>query len=434
MIERAELYRLVWCEPMTKVSERFGVSGIYLARICTILNVPRPERGYWAKLAVGKAPPQKALPTARPGDPVQWEKGAEPVALSRSEPPVPRKPAASIRVSRSRVHELVRGAKSHFEGGRPVEEDSYLRPYKRLLVDVTASQAALEKALGLANDLFNALESAGCRVTIPRRDGEFIRIPLEEREVAKTRREGWYHGQSWSPQRPTVAFAGTVAIGIQIVEMSENVELRYVNGRYVRESEYVPPSRSRHVDYTWTTRKDVPSGRLRIIAYSPYNRVDWSTHWQETRKSSLESSLRAVVRTIKAAALDLAAKLETAEREAQIRHQQWLDEQERRQREDDGKRVEQSVTDSRSALQEVIAQWSEAMNVERFLEDVDRRAAELPDGEQHAVSERLRLARELLGSTNPLDFLRQWKSPGERYVSKYPEEDTGDAASLGVSS
>ena len=38
---RAELYRLVWSEPMNKIGERFQVSGTYVAGICTLLNVPR---------------------------------------------------------------------------------------------------------------------------------------------------------------------------------------------------------------------------------------------------------------------------------------------------------------------------------------------------------------------------------------------------------
>lgn len=58
MVSRDELYRLVWSKPMTKVAAQFDVSGSYLARICALLNVPRPERGYWAKLEFGKAPPQ----------------------------------------------------------------------------------------------------------------------------------------------------------------------------------------------------------------------------------------------------------------------------------------------------------------------------------------------------------------------------------------
>jgi hypothetical protein len=48
MISRDELYQLVWSKPMTKVAEQFDLSGSYLARICTLLNVPRPERGYRA--------------------------------------------------------------------------------------------------------------------------------------------------------------------------------------------------------------------------------------------------------------------------------------------------------------------------------------------------------------------------------------------------
>ncbi len=62
VITREELYELVWSTPMIKVAEKFEVSGSYLARVCTELRVPRPERGYWAKLAVGKAPQRPALP------------------------------------------------------------------------------------------------------------------------------------------------------------------------------------------------------------------------------------------------------------------------------------------------------------------------------------------------------------------------------------
>lgn len=87
MISREELYRLVWSEPMIKVAERFGVSGSYLARVCTVLNVPRPVRGYWSKLAVGKAPKAEPLPEARPGDQTSWSKDGD-LQL----PPKPRLP------------------------------------------------------------------------------------------------------------------------------------------------------------------------------------------------------------------------------------------------------------------------------------------------------------------------------------------------------
>lgn len=47
-ITREALYELVWSTPMIKVAEKCEVSGSYLARVCTELRVPCPERGYWA--------------------------------------------------------------------------------------------------------------------------------------------------------------------------------------------------------------------------------------------------------------------------------------------------------------------------------------------------------------------------------------------------
>ena len=61
-VTREALYELVWSEPMIKVAPRHGVSSSYLARICSLLNVPRPHPGYWNKLAVGKAPKKPDLP------------------------------------------------------------------------------------------------------------------------------------------------------------------------------------------------------------------------------------------------------------------------------------------------------------------------------------------------------------------------------------
>ena len=44
-LTREALYELVWSEPMLKVAAQFGVSSSYMARVCTRLYVPRPERG-----------------------------------------------------------------------------------------------------------------------------------------------------------------------------------------------------------------------------------------------------------------------------------------------------------------------------------------------------------------------------------------------------
>jgi hypothetical protein len=419
MISRDELYRLVWSEPMTKLAERFDVSGSYLARVCTVLNVPRPERGHWAKLAHGKSSPQPPLPAPQPGDPLSWSKEGDRSPEPRPKAPPRRRPETKVRIPRNQVHGLIRGARAHFENSRPVDEGAYLKPYKKLLVNVTASQASLGKALELANDLFNALESVGYRVVLAPAHAQLSHEPVDEREVVTKARGRWEYSGLWTPFRPTIVYIGTVAIGLAVIEMSENVTLRYVNGKYVRESEYVPPRSRYRVDHSWTTTRDLPSGRMRIVAYSPYDRVRWSTQWHESGSTSLRGQIRTIVEAIEKAAPDLVAKLKEADRQAEIRHQQWAAEQERRRREEDRRLIEQSIADSKAELRQVIQRWSDVMSLEGFLAGVERTAKNLPDAERRHVLERLALARAFLGTQDPLVFFRSWKAPEERYSSPY---------------
>ncbi len=64
---RADLYDLVWNEPVTKLAERFQISDTGFSKACRKLDVPRPLRGYWARLAAGKTSPKTPLPPRGPG-------------------------------------------------------------------------------------------------------------------------------------------------------------------------------------------------------------------------------------------------------------------------------------------------------------------------------------------------------------------------------
>ena len=135
-LTREVLYALVWSEPMLKVAARYGVSSSYMARVCTLLNVPRPERGYWAKLSVGKVSPIPPLPDARSGDQIVWSRDGQPIKVAR---PLPCPPSTSSQrrprpsTSRPSQHPLINGAKAHFEAGRLSHEGDYLKPAKKLL-------------------------------------------------------------------------------------------------------------------------------------------------------------------------------------------------------------------------------------------------------------------------------------------------------------
>ena len=420
MVSREQLYELVWSMPMTKVAEEFSVSGSYMARVCSVLRVPRPERGYWAKLSVGKAPARPKLPEARPGDQLIWSQDGDmplsprPVASNATIPATPR-----ARRIVTGTHGLIRGAKQHYETGYKVEDGQLLRPHKRLLVDVTASAAGLDKALSFANDLFNALESAGHRVCLAPSSERFYRAHIDEHEEPKPRRQDdpYNGGHLWAPGRCTVVYVGTIAFGLAVIEMTESIVMRYLNGKYIREADYKPPKASRgYANHTWTTTKDLPCGRLRLVVYSLRHDVSWSMSFQETKARTLTENIKKIVKSIESSTELLRQKTAEADRQAELwrqeqeaQHARWLIEEDQRQ-------IARSIKESREELDQVIKSWTKAIGIEQFFNGVQERASDLSDEQRKAVSDRLQLAREFIGTQDPLDYFRTWKTPNERYL------------------
>ncbi|UFX41920.1 hypothetical protein HAP47_0021730 [Bradyrhizobium sp. 41S5] len=390
MVTKEELSELVWSKPLAQVADELGESRGSVISMCNIYGIARPKQSYWTKFPDGKTPKK-------------------------------------IRLQPPHTHRLIRDARDHFEHCRPLNNNGfralfnrgYLKPYKKLSADITTSKDNLDKALRFASDLFNTLESTGHRVTIAPRGEHLSRATIDERE-SRAKRNRSFFDNLWSPMAPTVVYIGSVAVGLAIIEMSEEVLLRYVEGKYVRESDYVPPSYG--ADRTWTTTQDVPCGRLRLLAYSPYYRVEWSATWQDTKDTTLRSDLKQIVKSLEEAAGKIATGLEEAKRKAEIARLEQLAAEERRNREEDKRRAQQSIKDSQEHLGQIIQQWSNVMNVERFLAGAEQRAAGLPDTERNAVLERLERARKFLGSQDPLDFLRSWKTPEERYQRVYTDE------------
>ncbi len=63
---RAELYALIWQEPLAHAAKRFGISSARLRKICIDYNVPMPSAGYWVKRAHGKEVDRPSLPPLQP--------------------------------------------------------------------------------------------------------------------------------------------------------------------------------------------------------------------------------------------------------------------------------------------------------------------------------------------------------------------------------
>lgn len=107
-------------------------------------------------------------------------------------------------------------------------------------------------------------------------------------------------------------------VGITLVEMTEEVTLRYVNGRYLRETaELARSAPRRHGLATWTKSRDIPSGRMRPIIYCPRRGVAWSRVFDNLGGASDQVDVATVAKAVVEAATAFVPLILEAEIEAE---------------------------------------------------------------------------------------------------------------------
>ncbi len=424
-VSRETLYQMVWQTPMLKLAERFGVSSSYMARVCTELRVPRPQRGYWARLEFGKAPPQPPLPEARLGDVSEWTPGE---TLGNSERTAARAKAdapGSVGVSSSHAvkasrrsssnvseHPLLIGIRTQLSNTRP-SDNGILRPFKRVLVDVVCSQANLDATIEAANGLFQLLSTRGHRVALAPPTGMYHRAEVDPREKPT---KNAYYPRLWSPYRPTVVYVDQFAIGLTLFEMIEDVQMLAMgNGKYVPVRDLEGEQRRRlHDPRYWTTTKERPSGRLCLQAYCPSARVEWVKRWQEAAAGQFASLLPEIAGELEAAAPRLEQELLVAKAKAEEEHRQWT-EQVRRLKEAEARaQQEKRVKEARHELLAAITKWDEARRLSAFFAEAEKSSESLSGSERERALQRITQAKALVGNVDPLAALLAWKEPKER--------------------
>lgn len=421
-LTRLELYERVCNAPLSKLAPDFGLSGTALAAICKQHRIPYPGSGYWTRKSLGLAADLPALPEGS-DEPIELVPSvARPRQKKAPEVVAKRKTRPAAKARRLERHPLLYGVEEHMRKTRVVKDGEFLRPYKRILPDLISSGEALPRALSIANDLYLALNRQGYRVHIAPSDDGHRRIQVKEQEVEqKDRKYGRYDtGSIWGPDRPTIFYIDTMPIGLILTEMTERVTMRYLNGDYHREdSRLVRSMKPWQLTHSWTTEQDMPCGRFRVIAYSPKNGVDWSVSWQDTEQEPLVDAIPEILETLRASR-DTLRRLMTAEDEAEAkRKKERQEEWERYERREDARKVAQALADSQQQLAETIEKWGKAMAVERFFMDAEERLARVDGESRQHLKGRLALARAMMGSVDPLDFIENWQAPEERYRLKF---------------
>ncbi len=64
-MSREELFALVWERPTREIAIELGVSDVAVGKLCEKMQVPKPPRGYWARVEAGQTPRRPALKAFR---------------------------------------------------------------------------------------------------------------------------------------------------------------------------------------------------------------------------------------------------------------------------------------------------------------------------------------------------------------------------------
>ena len=277
-LTREELYEKVWSTPGTKLAEELGISDVAITKRCKKLNVPRPSRGYWAKLAAGKKPRKLPLPPT-----------PDEVFLKTAEQSVGNE--LSLPESTESLHELAAAIipaikKAHLDS----DKRAHLRS-ERTLPEVEISKAQAERVAQAFHVILTKVESLG--------------IPFRK---AQSSYDSGYFQKSHDRLY--------LKIEEQLIDKAPTAR------------------RSRYSGYGYGLREEkIPSGRLTFsLKTERYGSKD-ATEFAESEKLPLDKVLARVVNEIRShyVAAQKRRKAEAIQREkdrieSEIRHKKYLEE------------------------------------------------------------------------------------------------------------
>ncbi len=168
-----------------------------------------------------------------------------------------------------------------------------------------------------------------------------------------------------------------MAIGLAIVEMSENITVRYIEANIFPTRLCAAEARGKPAIVS-PPRKTYHRDACGSSPTRPTTACSGPTSGRKPARQP-HSQDTALVRAVEDTAPELVTRIEEERVRAEIAHQKWLAEKEARDRAEDKKRIEQSKADSAAQLDKVIEHWTRAMSIRRFFDAVETQLADLPE-------------------------------------------------------
>ncbi|MGD8388059.1 MAG: hypothetical protein PVG49_13035, partial [Desulfobacteraceae bacterium] len=251
LIEREELYKMVWKTPVTKVAAEYGISDVALKKICKKLNVPTPPMGYWAKVQNGvRTNPPPRLPKINRNAPrthvlrgKDQGRHKEKKILENIEIPYIKVPKVL-----TNPHPLIHQTYQILKDKQP-NEYGLIKPNEKCL-HIYVGPDSLKRSLLIMNALFREIEKGGNEIIT----------------------------NSWGKEPRTGIKIGESIISIKLKEKSRNVSYALTN----RENQFIKryPANNRLGRY-----RSIPDGTL-CLSIETY--VAGKKQWYDSKRKNLE--------------------------------------------------------------------------------------------------------------------------------------------------
>jgi len=204
---REALYELVWSKPAEEVAADLGITGTALSKVCARRNIPKPPRGYWARVKAGQK--VKRVPLPKSDRPVKKPK----TQPSTFVPPPVTQPAYHPRVVQRTERAYEKAQMDVW--GRLVPSWTGSREY----LDLMVSQEALPRALQVMSRLVQEARAAGMTVTVKSGatilevKGEEVKLRLKEKVQAQEGLPMMPSQSSWAtPSRQKARGTGELSL------------------------------------------------------------------------------------------------------------------------------------------------------------------------------------------------------------------------------
>ena len=408
-ITREDLYKFVWEESLGKIAKRYGISPTEITVACNKLDIPKPQQGHWTKIDLGHQILKPELPEPFYEDQTSWTFGL------KNQTPVIRKqrtPRLKKTVfERLKEHPILKDIKKHLSVARYKTEQGYLKPNKKIMVDIFVTPECVDKASILANTLFLSFLKDGYEVYF----SDYYHRPFScpDYDILEDEEKERRFKDIWSPWKGTFVNIDGMAFGIKIFEMLTEEKAIYLDGDYIRLSEYTPAhQRKARYHHTWESVREYGSRRLCLMFYS-YDK--WIYRIKEVDCKSLDVQVPEIVGYLKDSVPELLSVKERLRLEREQREREWEEEQRLREIEREKALIEEAHQRSTAHIEEIIKDWGEAVRVHNFFNSIEHDIQKLDEPRRSQLVERTRLAKELVGTVDPLEFMAAWKTPNELY-------------------